>query len=321
MFAKRFYIIILLCAVSVGALRAQESKPVIDARLTPDSIAIGDQFRMEVTVDKDIVQIVEFPAFENGKLGGEIEILSESGVDTLSRDGRRVKLRKNYLLTIFDEGIYKIGKFPALYVDKNIVDTIWSRDSMELMVSTFAIDTTTQTIYDIKPQTQTPVVFDEFAGYLFMGYIIAQLIAILVWLIVRRSRRKNSNERPELKLPPHVVAIIGLEELKNQKLWQSNKHKLYYTTLTDIVRTYLEGRYRINAMEMTSDEILDALKDTGLTVKNYEELRSLLKSSDLVKFAKLTPTPEENEGAFVNAYYFVEETKPSLIEEPKKDVE
>lgn len=322
MLKKTYYIFLISALLCVGNSFAQSTKPIIDAKMNPDSVAIGDQFNLEVTIDKDIVQIVEFPQFNNQKLGEQIEILSESNVDTVSNEGRRVKLRKNYLLTIFDEGVYSLGKFPMLYVDKNIVDTIWSRDSIFLKVATFEIDTTKQTIFDIKPQMKTPLKFGEISGYLLWGILICGIIALIIIYIMRRIANKPLlSGKKEAALPPHVVAITALEELRNQKIWQSNKHKLYYTRLTDIIRVYLEGRYGVSAMEMTSDEILDSLKEAGLSAKSHSELKTLLKSADLVKFAKLTPDAEQNENAYLNAYYFVEESKPTLVEEPSKEIE
>jgi len=85
--------------------------------------------------------------------------------------------------------------------------------------------------------------------------------------------------------------------------------KSYYTQLTDIVRAYLNGRYGVNAMEMTSDEIMGAAAALQMSDKNRRDLRAILLTADLVKFARHVPAGEENENLYYAAYYFVEDTK------------
>ena len=111
-------------------------------------------------------------------------------------------------------------------------------------------------------------------------------------------------------MPAHIVAIEALEKLHNEKLWQNDKHKLYYSGLSDILRTYLDGRFEVGAMEMTTDEIVASLRDVEVEQKLKMELLAVLRDADLVKFAKATPEAEENEAAFDKTLNFVEQTKP-----------
>ena len=106
------------------------------------------------------------------------------------------------------------------------------------------------------------------------------------------------------------MAIAALEQLHDQKLWQNNRHKLYYSALSDILRTYLAGAFGVGAMEMTTDEIVEAIRDIDLPQKSAMDLVAVLRDADLVKFAKAMPEADENEAAYNKAYYFVEETKP-----------
>jgi hypothetical protein len=128
--------------------------------------------------------------------------------------------------------------------------------------------------------------------------------------------------KPAPKLPPHVVAIKALKELEHRKLWQNDKHKLYYSTLTDILRLYIEGRWSIAALEMTTDEIIMALRDVEIVGDNRSKLIGILRTADMVKFAKAIPAPEQNEQAFTHSYYFVEDTKLQDVEhnEAKRDI-
>ena len=153
---KRLFAIALLLAGA--AARAQSDVPQVTAHIQPDSVMIGDRFDLMVDVEKDLVQVVQFPEFED-KPGSAIELYKEHPVDTLERDGRHLKLRKRYTLAAFEEGKWNLGRPAVLYADKNIVDTLWTRDSLYLQVATFQIDSTSQSIYDVKPQWNLPFRF------------------------------------------------------------------------------------------------------------------------------------------------------------------
>lgn len=310
---KRLFAIALL--LLAGATAAAQQTPRVTAHVEPDSIAIGDRFDYVIDVEKDLVQVVEFPEFEDPK--GQIELVESLPVDTLERDGRHLKLRKRYRLAAFDEGHYNLGTAHVLYADKNILDTLSSRDSIYLKVGTFEIDSTSQSIYDVKDLHNLPFRLGEIRTYLIWGAAALLLLAAAAWGLVRwlRSRGKRIGDlfRPAPPLPPHVAAIQALEALHNQKLWQNNRHKQYYSGITDILRTYIAARWEIGAMEMTSDEIIAAMQPVELPDKARMDLTAILRVADLVKFAKAAPEAEENEACYLKAYYFVEETK--LVEE------
>ena len=285
-----------------------ENAPKVDVSFDRDSIGIGDHFLLTVGVEKDIVQQVEFPHFQEGRIGDHIEVLADLPPDTTAGEGRRITLSKRYLLTTFEEGVHVLGTLPVLYMDKNIVDTIWSAQSLRLEVGTFEIDTLAQTIYDIKLPVAAPFRIGEIAGWALLFYHILLLLIGGICLLIR-YRNKIPFIAPKPALPPHVTAIRALEALHHQKLWQNSKHKQYYTSLTNILREYLFGRYGIRAMEMTSEEIIGAVRTLDLAPKLSGDLSSLLDLSDLVKFAKFIPEADINETAYFNTYYFVEETK------------
>ncbi len=302
----------ILCAL-LGATSLWAQAPTVTARVEPDSIFIGDRFDYVIEVEKDLVQTVEFPEFESPK-NGAVELVESLPVDTLVRDGRYLKLQKRYRLAAFQEGILNMGAAGVLYADKNIVDTLFARDSVYLEVATFQIDSTSQSIYDLKPQYTLSFRMAEIRGYLGWGVLILLLLAAAGYGLHRylkeRGKRLGDLFKPTPPEPPHVVAIKALEALHHQKLWQNNRHKLYYSLLTDILRTYIAGRWSVGAMEMTSDEIIEAMRSVELPDKARMDLTSILRDADLVKFAKFTPEAEQNEGDYHRAYYFVEETKP-----------
>lgn len=111
-------------------------------------------------------------------------------------------------------------------------------------------------------------------------------------------------------VPPYDRAIQALHELKDSKLWQQGQEKAYYTTLTEILREYIDERFHINAMEMTSSQIIETLHRNEEIKAVNRQLRDILEMADFVKFAKMRPLPDDNEQVMRYAETFVEETKP-----------
>lgn len=314
-----FLLTALLVAVSATA---QSERPEVRATLTPDSVLLGDEVLLTIDVRKDQVQVIGFPSFDTGE-NGELELIEELPLDTIERDGRRQHLRKRYRLAAYGEGTLALGRTPLLYLDKNIEDTIYSADSLVLYIEPIEIDTTTMTINDVKRPREMPLHWGEFSGYLWRGAVVVlllvALVALIIWLIHKYNVKMPNPFRPKEVVPPHVVAIKALEALHHQKLWQNNRHKDYYSALTDILRRYLADRYEFGAMEMTSDEIVAALREQELPDKSRRNLIEILRTADLVKFAKAIPDEQYNEQAYLDAYYFVEETKAVEVIEAESD--
>lgn len=316
---------------------AQTNAPTITSQLSADTIKIGDRVTLTIEVEKDMMQHVFFPTFDFDKsvAGGEeqteqveqqapsIEVIRDYPTDTIRKEGRRVLLRKRYEMVAYDEGIYNLGKAQALYVDKNITDTLIAEREHKFFVKTIPMDSTATTVRDLKPQKTLKLRFAEFSGYLGIGIVVAIVLVVLIYLLVRylhkRGRRLSDLFKPAPPVPAHIVAIGALEKLRDEKLWQNNKYKQYYSSLSDILRTYLAGRFGVGAMEMTTDEISDALRDLDIEQKQKMSLEAVLRDADLVKFAKVEPEAESNELAFDRAFYFVEETKP--VENTDEDEE
>ena len=325
------YIIIYVSALFMGGMAVAQSTPTITSHISADTVMIGDRVTLTIEVDADVMQHIVFPTFDftqNAPEGAEeqepsIEVINDFAPDTISKEGRRVRLRKRYEMAVYDEGIYKLGRAQALYLDKNIVDTLFAEREEELFVKTFQIDSTMTTVRDLKPQKTLKLRFAEFGGYLGIALAVALLLAGVIYLLVRylhkRGKRISDLFKPAPPVPAHIVAIEALEKLRNEKLWQNNKHKQYYSGLSDILRTYLAGRFEVGAMEMTTDEIADALREVDIEQKSKMDLLSVLRDADLVKFAKATPEASENELAYDKAFYFVENTKPVEVVEEEED--
>ena len=258
------------------------------------------------------MQTVIFPDF-SAMAGQQHELIEDLPVDTLERDGRRLKIRKSYLLAAFQEGWHHIRP-QVMYADKNIIDTLYAPDTLELLVTTFQIDSTSHGLFDIKPQKTLPFKLGEITGYIAWSVVGLLLLVALLYaakrILAHYGKSFDTIFKPAPPLPPHEEAFAALERLRVLHLCQDGKHKLYYSTLTDILRTYIVRRFDVGAMEMTSDEIIEAMRGVELQQKQSMDLAMILREADLVKFAKAMPESEESEAVMRAAWEFVDATKP-----------
>lgn len=165
--------------------------------------------------------------------------------------------------------------------------------------------------------------FAEIRGWLILGWLAAVAVIAAVLLVRRRMELRALPGRAgrARRSRPMVCAIRQLETLHNQKLWQSGKQKQYYTGITDILRRYIGDRYRVKAMELTSQEILDEMERQRLSGEAADRLKNILLTADFVKFAKFVADAERNEEVYSDAYYFVEQTKETEVEHTPAELE
>ncbi|MFI3303388.1 MAG: hypothetical protein SNF68_02520 [Rikenellaceae bacterium] len=315
---KRFLTICAVALVSMSVANGSDDyvfdagSPRLSAAFEPDSVGIGDRFTLMIDVEQDVMQVIAFPEFDLGG-DGELELVGLPQLDTLEVDGRRVKLRRKYTFTSFQEGVYNLGRVSILCADKGGADTIYSDQELMLMVGTYLIDSTSHSIFDLKPVRSMPFKFGEISGYVMWGVFALILLVVAAYFVLRLmahyGRPVMGLFTPAPPLPPHVAALKALEDLRGERLWQDGEYKGYYSKLTDILRTYISGRYGVMAMEMTSDEIIVAVRDLDLPRQCEMELRDLLRDADLVKFAKAELEASQNERYFDSARLFVDMTK------------
>jgi hypothetical protein len=177
-----------------------------------------------------------------------------------------------------------------------------------LNINTIVVDTT-KSIKDIKGPLSVPWTFMEILPYLIGIILLAAIIWFVIYYIRKRRRGEALIDFSKPKLPPHEEAMKALEALRNKKLWQNNKVKEYYTELTEIIRIYIEKRFGIIAMEMTTDEIAVSFKTIDIPDPLKMKLNESLVLADLVKFAKAHPLPNEHDICLDNAFEFVKKTK------------
>ncbi|MBQ7194487.1 MAG: hypothetical protein IJS07_02490 [Bacteroidales bacterium] len=324
-------ILTIITALALVPAFAHDALPAGETFLhqcTPrDSVLIADHveygFLLEGVQPGTVVQLPQIAQILKDSLG--VEIIRDWQIDSLRSGkplGRKERpepvkpfdLRAYLTIAPFEEGTYYL---PPLATRRTLpsgeVDTLFF-DPQVMEVKTMPVDTATFEIHDIKDQITYPVTFAEVAPWLFGGLGVAGLIALAVWLIVRARRRSRQEE--ESKEPPYLVALRTLEKYRGEKFWAPEKQKQLYSGITDTLRTYMERTFDVNAEEMTTGEIFDALKGEKTIPEDlFAEVRELFELSDLVKFAKAVATDAENAHAIPTAVRFVTSTYQAELDE------
>lgn len=277
-----------------------------------DSVLIADQVRYGF----DLGQVEEgtrfgFPQIKD-TLMTNIRIVENWRMDTLKVRKQKkdqpklLDLRAGITITSFDEGIYILPPLAVQRMTKDgVLDTLVF-EPMKLEVKTMPVDTASFQPHDIKGQMTYPVTFREVAPWVAGGLTIVGLIALLIWFVVKRSRKNN----PEYvhKDPAHIVALRELDKYRGNAMWVPEKQKMFYSGITDALREYISDRYGIGAMEMTTAEIFEDMKGTDVPKELLEELKDLFERADFVKFAKFVASDEDNASTLPLAVRFVTTT-------------
>ncbi|MFH0755744.1 MAG: hypothetical protein V2B15_00465 [Bacteroidota bacterium] len=303
-----------------GTVSLQAQLISVKSGLSADSMMIGDQVLFTIHVEAAGKLPFQMPVIRD-TLCREIEVLFKYASDTSHVDDRIV-VDHSYIITSFEAGVQMIPSQQVIYEFNNSLDTALSMPLI-LRVHEPAVDTTQQ-IKAIKPPVNTPVSLKEVLPWLALGsgvWLVGTLVMALIWMY--RQRRKDPeifSLRPQE--PAHIVAFRSLDKLREEKLWESGRVKLYYTRLTEITRQYIERQYGIPAMERTTEEILEAFRKSNTEDPLLDEmLKDLLELADLVKFAKEDPLPLENQTNMNNAYLFVQKTYPLFFVERSEEKE
>jgi hypothetical protein len=280
------------------------------AKLEPHTILIGDQVNLNLNFSFPSGTQVVWPSIKDTILGN-IQVISRTKVDTSwSADKKNLQLRQELRLTCFDSGFYTIP--PIRFYYRNLPDTTIRFEQTEiqiLTVHTLAIDTTLA-IKPIKGPVKIPFSILEYLPWIIAGLLFLAIAGFLIYYLIKRKKGEPIFLlRPSVKYQPHEWALMELEKLRKKKLWQAGKMKEYYTELTDILRKYIEDRFRLMAMESTTGEILEDLEEKiGIQKEFRTTLGKILSMADLVKFAKYMPLPEDHERSMEDAVDFINKT-------------
>ncbi|MDP4794252.1 MAG: hypothetical protein NWS70_02660 [Flavobacteriaceae bacterium] len=272
----------------LGSVQAQTAAPSAVGKLDATTLKIGEKRTYTITVSVKPGDSVRFP---EDQAFAPFEVIGTTPTDTVKQE-RLWQLIKQYAISQYDSGTYN---HPGLRVQ---LDTLWLQTApFSMQVSDVAVDTTKQKLYPAKPIREVERVWVTPLWMWILG-VLALLGAGGYGLIYWRRKKKQA---AEAVLDPLERALLGLEKLAQSPYLIREEYKAYYTELTGIVRAYLEDEVHISALESTSEELmekLENLREQGKLALDQEALAAfdaVLKTADLVKFARATPERKQAE--------------------------
>ena len=290
---------------------------VVSASIDSTMLFIGDQTDLHLQATCEQSEQVQMPVYGEELVSG-IEIVDRTQVDTTKLNDGRYQLNQTLTLTSFEDSLFYIAPLPFVSGE----DTIWSNPLSLNVIQPFEVDSTLA-ITDIKPIAKAPIWWWGIFRWVLIALLLGGLIYGTHYLALYIGRRKGIiKETPkEPERPAEEIALEKLDLIKEEKIWQSGQIKEYHTQLTDVVREYIGRRFEVSSSEKTSDETLRAMKPLLKEQKDlYDKLNKMLSLADLVKFAKWTTTPDENELSLKTAYDFVRETTPAKEENEQSQI-
>jgi hypothetical protein len=315
---KKLINIFILSVLTFGGQAVAATRSV-KASVDSSQITMGYQTAIRL----DIVDSASNPAqilFDKNAMPAEVEPIDWVYGDTTDLGNGLIEMKRALIVQAFDSGVYTIPPFIMV----SGPDTLRS-EALTLKVNPVDVSK----LQDINPIS--PALEFESKWYDFLpdwitdywGWILVALLLIAAgicgYLIL--TKKVEVPLMPKKKpVPPYELAMQRLSVLREGNLWQNGREKEYYTQLIDILRDYLQGRFGINAMEMTSSQITRVLHDNETTRMPNERMKRILEIADFVKFAKVRPLPDDNVRALTEAVNFVEETKP-VEEQPESNQE
>lgn len=323
--SRRFKTILIALAF-LCTLNFASAKVTVTAKLDSVNLLMGNMTTLGLEVVQDKGKPGGFPMFRNvdpslgyvGVCGDSIELRTSFKADTVELGSGRIQINYKVPLQAFDSGTYRLPEF--VYVSES--DTARS-NALTLQVVPVKV-TADDPIAGFAPVAEPEgkkffdFVPDWLADFWWIIIIAVLAIAAFIWAM-RRYKKEGTVLKKKPEPTPYETAMKNLRELKARNLWEQGMEKEYFTRLTDILRIYLDKRFGINAMEMTTREIMDRLYESDVKDKR-DYVRQILSVADFVKFAKVRPLPADNIAAYENAVKFVEETKPEPIaDDPDKE--
>lgn len=314
----KYFCTLILALVSVAV--PASAAPVVKAKLDSTVLLMGRTTTLTLSVDVEKNRKGGFPIFksmpESGVVslcGDSVEVRFPTQIDTVDA-GNSLNITYKVPVQSFDSGYYRLPEF--VYVAGN--DTARSNRVALKVVPVVASKDTPINDYASVSDPEDSSIFDYLPDWLydFWWLVLIILLALALGIYMLLRYKKTGAILPRKPEPtPYEAAISALHELKAKRLWEQGLEKEYFTELTEILRIYLYGRFGINAMEMTSRQILACLSRNSELKDKRTYFRKILDMADFVKFAKVRPLPEDNIESYDNALRFVEETKPVTVEE------
>ncbi len=308
-----FFSVLFIALSPVANLQAQSVSAALE--LDTNVIVVGQQIMAKLRLTHPSNMEVSWISIPDSMEG--IELINKGKIDTLATaDKSKFTREQKFTITAFDSGFFVVKPFVFSYHKPGDTTTFTTETLAQLLTVNLIPVDTTKAIRDIKAPVEIGITWQEVLTYSLTGLLIIGLIILAIYFIKRKKTSAPVYVAPIPTRPAHEIAMEELEKIKEEKLWQQGNYKLYYTRLSDTLRSYISHRWGFDAMEKTTDEIMHSAFSQQLNNENFSRIKNTLVISDLAKFAKYTPISNENEQTMTDSFIFVNETK----EEKREDV-
>jgi hypothetical protein len=270
-------------------------------------MSLGDRITLTVEVEHASSETVTWPALTDTL--GSFELVEARSAAPIATDGRQTSIMQ-YELTTFELGDLEIPAVEVTVADSGDSEPQLLRtEPISVSVESVGIDETGD-IRAVKDPLEIP---RNWLLLLPWVLLICGSAALSYWIYRRYRARERPLGQPLVSAtpprPPHEIAHEALDRLEDKRLLERGETKQYFIEVSEILRTYLEARYPIDALEMDSHEVLDELKRVGLEPEVFDLFPPFFNRADLVKFAKHRPNMETSRDMIPMARLLVDETK------------
>lgn len=283
----------------------------VTAKVTPDPSYIGDVIELSV--------VAAFPksVSVNLPIGLSFEPLHLIGVEEGPPEATGEGLRKTFTIKLqyFSTGAGKIPGFPVTWVDAS-----GEVHTLEVPPRTFHVESLLANVAEPARRDEDPPIDIQYPNTTAETVIYAAfgtlVFAFLAWLLGRRFFGRSKPVFVAPPIPAHEVALSALDELQQGDLVAGGQLSEYYLQLTEIAKAYVQGRFGVDALDRTTEEIRRALTRNARQIAplSADEVIKFLQQCDLVKFARWSPPPQEAEAALAEVRQMVRASLPGLAQ-------
>ena len=314
-----FHIFVLVSILSSAKLSCADSITLFSSVDTSE-ITIGDKitYSLKIVHEKDLE--VDLPS--PGSNLGQFDILDYKEQKPVEKDGIVTRIIE-YTISNYAVGEYSIPPLKITYKSKDNENKELETREIPITVNS-VVNPEEKDIRDIKDVVDIPLDLALYykigAGVIFFGLVIFLLVYSIRYRRKLKDMHVNGEGVPELS--PHEEAYVALEQLKKKDLVAKGKIKEFYLEFSEIIRRYVGRRYDVDALEQTTFELMENLKEIFIEQHNRNLLSDILDESDFVKYAKYRPSVDIIDATFQNGHDFIDKTKKiEFLESPKPETE
>ena len=306
---RRYILFLMATFALLGGLNAQNVE--VEGKVNDTKVQVGKPFTLDLSLKVPYGWFVEWNDFAIDTLSEQLDIIKRSEVERTADADSNVIVKQQLTLMTFDTGQVQVPpialKYASSFDDPNRLNAY--TDPINLYSTTMTVDTT-MTYKPIVEPIDAPVKFKEVFPWI-LGALLLVILVIGIWYWRKHRKPKVDVDGNIVRgpvIPPYDKAVGDLKKLREEKIWQSGKVKEYFSSLTDIAREYIEGQFGVNAIEMTTDDILEEVRPLHFPKETYDKLKDTMEIADLVKFAKYSASTLESDTALNSMTDFVNES-------------